>query len=97
MKPLPSFIPAITVVFPIVHARFVHINNPFIRITSQLLYENLPFRLIPFEVAVGLFFRVNPILFNAREIVRSALRSNASLSLISPCHSCAISTWVLSP
>jgi hypothetical protein len=30
----------------------------------------LPFRLIPFEVAVGLFFRVNPILFNAREIVR---------------------------
>jgi len=88
MKPLSSWVPAITVVFPIVHARFVHINNRFIRITSQLLYEPLPFRLIPFEVAVGLFFRVNPIFFRAREIVRS---------LMSSCHSCAISTWVLSP
>jgi hypothetical protein len=59
-----------TIVFSVVHAGFIHINNRFIRAVSQLLYERLPFRLIPFEVAVGLFFRVNPIFFNAREIVR---------------------------
>jgi hypothetical protein len=84
---LSCFIPAISVVFPIVHARFIHINNRFIRPQSLLLYEALPFRLIPFEVAVGLFFRVNPIFLRAREIVRSALRSSASLSLMSPSHS----------
>ncbi len=67
---------------------FIHINNCFIVMCCQLLSEELPFHLIPLEVAVGLFFRVNPIFFSAREIVRS---------LISPCHSCAISTWVLSP
>jgi hypothetical protein len=54
----------------------------------QLLSKELPFHLIPLEVAVGLFFRVNPIFFNAREIVRS---------LMSPSQSCAISTWVFSP
>jgi hypothetical protein len=63
----------------------------------QLLSKELPFHLIPLEVAVGLFFRVNPIFFNAREIVRSALRSSASLSLMSPSQSCAISTWFFSP
>jgi hypothetical protein len=81
LKPLSSLLRAITAVFPIVHARFIHINNHFIHLVSQLLYEGLPFRLIPFKVAVSLFFRVNSILFNAREIVRE---------LISPCHSCAI-------
>jgi len=41
----------------------------------------LPFGLVPFPVAIGLFFRVNPILCNAREIVRA---------LISPDHNSAI-------
>jgi hypothetical protein len=83
IKPLSSLIRAIPVVFPIVHARFIHINNHFIHLVSQLFYEGLPFRLIRIEVAVSLFFRVNSIFFNAREIVRE---------LISPCHSCAIRT-----
>ena len=72
---------AITVVFPIVHARFMHINNHFLHLISQRLYEGLLFRLIRFKVAVGLFFRVNLIFFNAREIVRE---------LISLSHTCAI-------
>jgi hypothetical protein len=83
IKPLSSLIRAIPVVFPIVHARFIHINNDFIHLVSQLFYEGLPFRLIPIKVAVSLFFRLNSIFFNAREIVRE---------LISPCHSCAIRT-----
>jgi DNA-binding transcriptional LysR family regulator len=49
MKPLSSLIPAKTVVFSVVHACFIHINNRFIRPLSQLLYERLPFRLIPFN------------------------------------------------
>jgi hypothetical protein len=83
MEALSPLIPPIGVIVAVIHACFIDIDNRLLCFGGQLLDEFLPFGFIAFAVAVGLFFRVKPIFFNAREMVRA---------LMSPSHSAAIST-----
>ena len=91
MKALPLFVPIIIILVSIIPARFIYIDNLSRRNGGPGGYKSLPFDFIPLLVAVGLFFRVKPIFFKAREIVREAKLSRRE-SLISPSQSEAIST-----
>ncbi len=88
LKALAPLTPPIPIVIALIHPRFIHVHPLRQWDSCQLSYKHSPFVFIPLEVAISLFFRVQPMRAKARDIVRL---------LISPCHSCAISLCVLSP
>ena len=85
IAPLASRRVAKAIMVSLIHSRLIDVD-PMRRLgVKDLSYERAPFCVIALEVAVGLFFRVQLILFSAREIVRR---------LISLVQSSAISAWV---
>jgi len=65
-----------------------YIDSFFWPIRRYLFFKFQSFNFISLSITISFFFRLNPIFFKALDIV---------LALISPDHSDAISTWVLSP
>jgi hypothetical protein len=80
MKPLPLFVPTIIILVSIIHARFINIDNLSRGNGGPGGYKSLPLDFIPRTVAVGLFLRVKPIFFKAREILREAKLSRAGIA-----------------
>lgn len=83
METLTFAIPTIAIIFSIIHSSFIYINYFLWFIQCYLFSKLLPFNFISFLITISFFFRVNPILFKALDIVRLLIFSG---------HSSAIST-----
>ncbi len=88
IKPLPNLAVTIWVVFSIIDACLINIDNLICLLALQALLKLLAFQLICLLVTVRRFFRLNPNFF-------SALLMFCCVTL-SP-HNRAISLWVLPP
>jgi hypothetical protein len=71
MKPLTPQIPPVAVIIAMVYPRFIDVNHRLGTPLTYLFPERLAFGFISLPVAVCLFFRVNPIWRNPREMVDS--------------------------
>ena len=87
VDPLPGRGIAVAIIVPFIHSRRVDIDSIRGAWIADLALEVSAFGFIPLAVAVGLFFRVNPIFCKALDIVRW---------LMGVGQSAAISAWVLS-